>query len=264
MAGADRALDRAAMDEDRLYRDAALAAFYDLDNGWTAADDFSLAMAADAGSALDLGCGTGLLAAALADGRAVTGVDPATAMLDIARGRPGGDRVEWLEADARTVRLGRVFDLVLLAGHAFQVFLTRADRRAVLDTIAAHLAPGGRFVFDSRNPAVEEWREWTPERARREVQHPVHGRVEAWNDVVFDPGTGIAAYETHYRLPDGTHLSAVSRIAFPDRDELAKLIDEAGLEVDRWHGDWQGGDWRPDTPEIIPVGRLRRADRRAA
>lgn len=263
MAGADRALDRAAMDEDRLYRDTALAAFYDLDNGWSAADDFCLALAADARSVLDLGCGTGLLAAALAQGRAVTGVDPAAAMLDIARHRPGGDRVEWVEADARTVRLGRAFDLVLLAGHAFQVFLTRADRRAVLDTIAAHLAPGGRFVFDSRNPAVEEWREWTPERARWEVRHPVHGRVEAWNDVAFDPGTGIAAYETHYRLPDGAHLSAVSRIAFPDRDEIEELIGEAGLAVERWHGDWQGGDWRRDAPEIIPIGSERRTTPRA-
>lgn len=246
-----------ALVEDSLYRDAALAAFYDLDNGWTDDDDFFLALAQGASSVLDLGCGTGMLAAALAEGRRVTGVDPAAAMLDIARSRPGGDRVEWVEADARTVRLGRVFDLIVLTGHAFQVFLTGDDRRAALQTIAAHLAPGGRFVFDSRNPAVEEWRRWTPEASRWEIDHPAHGRVEAWNDVDFEPATGIATYETHYRLADGRHLSAISRIAFPGCDEVAALIEEAGLMVDRWHGDWQGGSWHPGAAEIIPIGRLR-------
>ncbi|WP_366510106.1 class I SAM-dependent methyltransferase [Mesorhizobium sp.] len=59
----------------------------------------------------------------------------------IPRRRAGGQRVDWVEADARDVRLGRRFDLVLLTGHAFQVFLTPEDREAVLATIAAHLAP---------------------------------------------------------------------------------------------------------------------------
>ena len=116
---------------------------------------------------LDLGCGTGLLAAALGEGGEVFGVDPAAAMLDVARRRAGGQRVTWVEADARTVRLGRRFDLIVMTGHAFQVLLTDDDQRAVCETIAAHLVPGGTFIFDSRNPAAEEWREWTPAASRR-------------------------------------------------------------------------------------------------
>ena len=77
--------------EDRLYRDPDLAQFYDLENEWAADLDFCAALAADARAVLDLGCGTGLLAAALAEGRDVVGVDPAAAMLEIARRRPGGD-----------------------------------------------------------------------------------------------------------------------------------------------------------------------------
>ena len=54
---------------------------------------------------LDLGCGTGLLATAIAArGPAVTGVDPAAAMLAIARDREGGGRVTWVHADGRSVR----------------------------------------------------------------------------------------------------------------------------------------------------------------
>lgn len=242
---------------DRLYHDPALVRFYDLDNGWGADLDFCLGLAGNARSVLDLGCGTGRFAARLAGSREVAGVDPAAAMLDVARRRPGGDRVAWIEADARTVRLGRRFDLVVLTGHAFQVFLTEADRRAALATIAAHLAPGGRFVFDVRNPLAEEWRQWTPDLSRRLLDDPDLGRVEAWNDVSHDARTGIVTYETRYRaLAGGGRWAATSRIGFTGRETLARLMDEAGLVVERWMGDWRGAPFEPASPEIIALGRL--------
>lgn len=203
---------------------------------------------------LDLGCGKGELAASLSEGREVFGVDPPGVMLDVARRRPGGDGVTWVEGDARSVRLGRRFELIVLTGHAFQVFLTAADRRAVLDTIAAHLSPGGCFIFDTRNPAREEWREWTEERSRRTVEHPAHGRVEAWNEVDHDTATGVVTYRTLHRLSDGMVLSADSRIAFPGKDEVERSTSEAGLAVERWLADWAGGGWSPDALEIIPIG----------
>jgi SAM-dependent methyltransferase len=243
--------------DDRLYSDPDLVAFYDVENDGR--DDFELCLelAADARSVLDLGCGTGQLAVDLAAGRSVTGVDPATAMLDVARSRPGGEAVTWVTGDARDIRLARRFDLVLLTGHAFQVFLTPADRRAVVSTIAAHLVPGGSFVFDTRNPVVERWREWVPGRSRRVFDHPGLGQIEAWNDAAHDPETGIVTYETHYRTSSGDLLSAESRIAFPSQPEVAAMLAEAGLTVERWLGDWRGGAWHPAAPEIIPIGGLR-------
>ncbi|MDQ0469323.1 class I SAM-dependent methyltransferase [Labrys wisconsinensis] len=244
--------------DDRLYADPALVDFYDLDNGWRADFDFCATLAAGAGSVLDLGCGTGELAAALAPGRHVAGVDPAAAMLEAARRRPGGERVRWIEADARTVRLGHRFDRVILTGHAFQVFLTTADQRAVLRTIAEHLAPDGRFVFDSRNPQARAWLEWVPGESHRRLDHPALGPVEAWNDAVHDAATGIVTYETHYRLlRDGRHLCAASRIRFTPQADLAALLDEAGLVVETWLGDWHGGACGPSSPDFIPIGRRR-------
>lgn len=245
------------MQDDRLYNDADLAQFYDLENGWADDTRFCLALAREAGSVLDLGCGTGLLAAEIAKaGTPVVGVDPARPMLDIARGRPGGNSVRWVEADACTVRLGERFDLVVLTGHAFQVFLTSKDRRAVLTTIAAHLSPAGRFIFDSRNPDVEEWREWTPAQSRRLVEHPVEGTVKAWNDVRRDERTGIVTYDTVYEMArNGQVFSASSQLDFPAKAEIERLIREAGLAVERWMGDWRGRALEPGAPEIIPVGR---------
>ena len=247
------------MDDDRLYHDPALADFYDLENGWERSPDFAYcrAFAADAASVLDLGCGTGELAVALAGEWLVVGVDPAAAMLDIARAKPGAERVDFVEGDARTVRLGRRFERIVLTGHAFQVFLTTQDRRAALATIAAHLAPGGRFIFDSRNPACREWEEWGPDDSLRLLEHPRFGTVAAWNDVAEDPETGIVTYGTHYEVrATGKRLSAASRIAFPDKAELEALIAEAGLRVDRWLGDWEGNAWQPGAREMIPLGTL--------
>lgn len=243
------------VENDRLYRDPALVEFYDIENSGDADFEYCRRLAQDCGSVLDLGCGTGQLAAAISDGREVFGVDPANAMLDVARARPGGSDVTWIEGDARSARLGRRFDLIVLTGHAFQVFLTENDRRAVIDTIAAHLTPGGRFIFDTRNPAREEWREWTPEPSKRVVEHPRFGVVEAWNDVAQDLTTGIVTYETFYRLASGVTLSAQSQIAFPRKAEVGRLIDEAGLMVDCWMGDWGGSAWSEHSHDIIPFGR---------
>jgi len=63
--------------DDALYRDPDLAQFYDAANRWSADFDYCSALAAVAARVLDLGCGTGELAAALAQTRTVTGVDPA-------------------------------------------------------------------------------------------------------------------------------------------------------------------------------------------
>jgi SAM-dependent methyltransferase len=251
------ARDEPAVEEaaDRLYHDPALVRFYDLDNA--GGDDLAWcrAMAADAGSVLDLGCGTGALAASLGGACVVVGVDPAGAMLEVARRRQGGQLVTWVEADARDLELDRCFDLVVLTGHAFQVFLGDDDQRAVLATIARHLAPGGRFIFDARNPAFERWREWTPDASRRQFHDPDLGTIEAWNDVAYDASTGIATYETHYlALASGQRWSAASRIRFTPRDELGGRIAEAGLDVGQWLGDWRGRPFTPASPEIIPLG----------
>ncbi len=245
------------MTVDPLYSDAALVDFYDLVNTGDIELRRCLALAGDARSVLDLGCGTGQLAAALVDGRTVVGVDPAGAMLDVARRRPRGDKVEWIEADARTFRLGRKFDLIILTGHVFQVFLDKEDQLAVLETIAAHLDPGGHFLFDSRNPLAEAWREWTPERSEEVVRHPRFGKVKGWHHARM--GTdGIVTYRTWYEVTaTGQTLTAESKIAFPSKEEIAAGLEAAGLVPESWFGDWEGGAWAPTSREIIPFGRLR-------
>lgn len=243
------------MTSDALYCDPELAQFYDWDNPWSRDFDYFASLVDGSDRVLDLGCGTGMFSLALARrGHQVTGVDPAPAMLDIARGKSDADAVRWIEADARKVDLGEEFDMVLMTGHAFQTLLSRDDRAAVIDTIARHLDTGGRFFFDSRNPLARGWERWVPETTRTTKSHPNFGVVECWNDVTRDPESAIVTYDTFYRLGSGRVFSARSQIAFPPLAEIAELIADAGLVVDRWIGDCAGVAFVPESPEIIPLG----------
>lgn len=75
-----------------LFNNPDFTRFYDAESPWDTDKDYCFALAENAGSVLDLGCGTGELATRLAGTHRVTGVEPAAAMLDHARRRQGADR----------------------------------------------------------------------------------------------------------------------------------------------------------------------------
>src|SRR4051794_40696530 len=95
---------------------------------------------------LDVGCGTGTFALMLAGrGVDVVGVDPAAASLDVARAKPGADRVRWIEGDATTLPPLRV-DLAVMTGNVAQVFVSDEEWAATLDAVRAALVPAGHLV----------------------------------------------------------------------------------------------------------------------
>lgn len=240
-----------------IFEDAGVAQFYDRPEQSRLDFDACAQLACDAASVLDLGAGTGTLALRLSEGRAVTAVEPAAAMLDLAKAKPGAARARWIEDDARHLRLEERFDLIVLTGHTFQVFLTDDDQRAVLGTISHHLAPDGLFVFDSRNPAFPGRKERRRDETERRFDHPVHGAVEAWNVSRYDEASGILSYENGYRiLATGVDHVSTAQIRYTPKLDIEARISAAGLSVDRWLGEWSGAPFKPAAREIIPVGRL--------
>lgn len=102
-------------------------------------------------SVLDLGCGTGAAAVALALREVrVTGVDRSPEMLGCARQRADrwGVRVEWVEADYRDFALEDRFDAAICFYDAINYCLTEQDLEAVLHNAARHVNPGGTLLFD--------------------------------------------------------------------------------------------------------------------
>jgi SAM-dependent methyltransferase len=128
---------------------------------------------------LDLGSGGGHNACYLKSAFACTLVDCSPAMLALS-GRLNPE-CEHVEGDMRSVRLGRLFDAVLV--HDAIVYMsTRADLECAIGTASAHTAPGGvalflpDFVSETFEPGTEtgggdagvrglrylEWR-WIPD-----------------------------------------------------------------------------------------------------
>jgi SAM-dependent methyltransferase len=242
------------------YNQPELADLYDDENVWDAGADFyrDLALRIGAKTLLDFGCGTGTVTRGILkaiDGSGV-GVDPAQPMLDVARHKTRDEQVEWIHGDARGVRLGRQFDLIIMTGHAFQAFLTEADQIALFRTVAAHLAPNGRFAFDSRNPAAREWLEWVPGPASNRVVDTVaYGAVEVRHEATMNPDK-ILDVAQHYRiLGSGRRLRSDFQLRFSAPEELWDGMMAAGLAVEHCYGGWDRRAFTPEAREIIVVAQ---------
>jgi SAM-dependent methyltransferase len=195
--------------------------------------DAYLAMAGEFGAAsmLAVGCGTGTLACLLAGrGLTVTGADPAAASLAVARRKPGADRVRWLHTDAAGVPpLG--VDLVTMTANVAQVFLTDDDWTAALHAIHATLRPGGRLLFESRDPARKAWLEWTREHSYSRTTLPDGRKVESWHDLIKVDGD-LVSFRGTTVFAGGETLTSDSTLRFRSFDELASSAAAAGLAVE--------------------------------
>ncbi len=221
---------------DEHYVNPELAELYDLDSPWSPDRDFYLSQAGPPPqSILDLGCGTGLICNAYAElGHGVTGVDPAPAMLEIARRKPCGAQIEWVEATAQTFRSDKRFDLIIMTGHAFQVLLEDADVRAAFETMRIHLKPEGKCVFESRNRAIDWAVEWSGEFSLETPQAAVR---ESWR--VFPMTNDRLKFESVYSFPDKTLISK-SELRFMSQAEIEAQLKAAGLRAESLFGDWDG------------------------
>lgn len=102
---------------------------------------------------LNLGCGTGGHDLHLArQGLQVTGVDRSANMLAIAKRRAQLDATQppplFLPGDITTLDLPQTFDLGLALFHVMSYQTTNTDLQAAMKSVAAHLRPGGLFIFD--------------------------------------------------------------------------------------------------------------------
>lgn len=224
---------------DAEFRHPRLAAVYDVECPWSRDDDWFLARLVEHGArrTLDFGCGTGRLAAGLAErGFEVVGVDPASASLERARHRSLA--VEWIEGSVGAIPDGP-FDAVVMTSHVAQFFVGDAEFALLLARLHDVLRPGGVLLFDSRDPAGEAWRAWNPSDSRRthvlgdDAQVEVHTEVLAVQD-------GRVRFVHRYAFTDGECLESVSTLRFRSEAELRDALTTTGLHPSRIDGGWDG------------------------
>jgi SAM-dependent methyltransferase len=218
------------------------------------------------GPVLELGCGTGriLLPIARAD-RTIVGVDNSRQMLERCRAKlaaepaPVQARVTLHQYDVHEFDLDQTFPLAIAPFRVLQQLTTADDQLAFLATVARHVAPGGRFVFDVFNPNFAKLtgadgveREDTPEQRLpdgRSFRRTARVARVRWVDQVSEieliyyvsprPGAPaercVQAFEMRWYLPA----------------ELQHLLARAGFRVREVYGDFVRAPLVDGSPEQV-------------
>lgn len=219
---------------DEGFEHPRLAAIYDALDPDRGDLDVYVRMAEEFGarSVVDIGCGTGVFALLLAErGIDVVGVDPAEASLDVARAKACSERVRWIHGDATDLPPLAV-DLATMTANVAQAIVDPHDWRGTLRGAFEALRPGGRLVFETRDPARRAWEEWNRENTHGVTDIPEVGAVESWLDLtdVSPPLVsfrGTCVFET-----DGAVLTSDSTLRFRERAEVEADLVENGFVLD--------------------------------
>lgn len=249
---------------DAEFRDPVLAALYDTVYGWGRDDQaFADFIGQDPGCrVLDLGCGTGRITVALAQrGHQVTGIDPAAASLERLRARPGAEAVTVLEGYADQAPSAS-FEAALMSAHVAQFIASDSAWSQALQHLHRALVPGGRLMFESRDPAARVWQEWadaTPDWTEVSVAGaPV--TIREWLQIrrveELTGGGAVVDFRWLNAIGEERELWSESRMRWRTEQELRASLSEAGFVVDSIDGGWDGSPPpHPDGEFIVRAHR---------
>lgn len=262
------------MHGDEARRDRLLARYYDLEYRDYRDDlDFYVQLAEWTGPAhdeavLELGCGTGRVAVALAEaGFNVTAVDVSLGMLEVcernADKRGVRERITPVRLDMRELYglPNEHYGMALCALNTFSYLPTTTDQLRVLQGARTWLGPHGLLVLDLTPP----WPEYLVPRDG-EVIHQGSFRDGATGSVLHKFVTGTLDYpaQTHHvtmlydlELADGslTRLSEAVAFRWTGRFEMEILLRQAGFSLDHLYGDYELGDFGEGSPRMLFVAR---------
>ena len=197
------------------------------------------------GKILELACGTGRVALALADkGFHVTGLDLSEQMLAVFREKLAkkpdlNDKIELIHGNMANFNINRKFTLIIVPYRAFQALTDDRDVDSSLACVQNHLADNGLFIVSAFYPLPplkdKSWRydetvQW--ERLDEETGNTVVKKMwgnepDTVNHVVYPS----FAFEVTY--PDGSTERLVDHLAmkcyYPE--QLTSVIKKAGMEV---------------------------------
>jgi SAM-dependent methyltransferase len=233
------------------------ARLYDLmfAGGGQAVDFYRDQAARQAGSVLELGCGTGhKLIPIASDGHPCVGLDLSRDMLAEARRKADeqGVAVEWVQGDMRSFELDRTFDLVVVAANSLLHLHEPEDLVSCLRSVRRHLAPGGRLVLDVFNPGVHLLAAADGVRRTREslsFQDPDRGEVTVDVAETYDAAAQVTRgtwFLSTAAEPDVVVAPLEIRSIFPQ--ELSLLLSLGGLRLVERLGDWSGRPFGADAP----------------
>ncbi|BDT39542.1 class I SAM-dependent DNA methyltransferase [Streptomyces yaizuensis] len=210
------------------------------------------------GPALELGCGTGLVALELARlGADVTGLDASPKMVAAfnTKAEAAGLPARALLGDMTRIGLDRHFALVFVVASTLFTLTTQQGQVACFRAAAGHLRQGGVFIVEAEVPA------WHPGARQAVSVHEVGDGHAQWSAMLHDPVTQVVRAQEIRADHNGARLlPLVTRYAWPG--ELDLMAQLAGMHLVLRHGDWEGGSFNAGSRRHLSVYTLDPSDDR--
>jgi SAM-dependent methyltransferase len=205
-----------------------------------------LAQLAGDGRALELGVGTGRIALPLARrGVPVHGIDLSRAMIARLRAKPGSEPIGVTVGDFASTRVDGTFSLVYLVFNTIMNLTTQQAQVACFRNAAAHLAPRGCFVIETRVPELRR----LPPGQQALVWHLSPDR---WVCYSYDVATqAMRGHYVEFSDGRGEYRTMPFRYVWPA--ELDLMAQLAGLRLrERW-ATWTREPFTSDSHQHISV-----------
>jgi SAM-dependent methyltransferase len=190
----------------------------------------------DAGSALDLMCGSGrVLAPLLASGLHVHGVDVSQAMLDGCRARLAGRGLDTslMRQDIADLNLPFRYGAAFVAAGSFQLIAQPDRARAALERVRAHLIDPGWLILDLNVPAEGAQRLGAALVEVRTARIADGTQIAVRSETIMNQDARLATTSSRYVQRRGNVRLAeeneTTNMTWYTRDEIGALVEAAGF-----------------------------------
>lgn len=196
---------------------------------------------------LDVCCGTGTMAAMLADeGFDVTGIDLAPGMIEEAIRKNSRRRnpIRFEVMNATSFELNDRFDSAISFFDSLNNILDKDDLQSAFDRVAEHLIPGGSWIFDLNTAYAFEEQLFDQQQLRK------NAKLRYLWEGDWDPSTRLITVSMRFWYKDEEFFETHVQRAY-SRDEITEMLKKSGFEEievfhsytldpprktsDRWH-----------------------------
>lgn len=206
---------------------------------------------------LELCCGTGRLTIPISKaGYNINGVDYTSSMLEQAKAKASqtGLKINFIEADIRTLNLQEKFDLIFISFNSIHHLYKNEDLFAALKVVKNHLKEKGLFLLDCFNPNIQYIVKKEREQQVIAEYTTNDGRkVLIKQSMHYESATQINRIKWHYFINGKFHSNQNMdmRLFFPQ--ELDSYLKQAGFNVIHKFGDFTEEAFNNDSEKQIYV-----------
>ena len=202
------------------------------------------------GRALELGIGTGRVSLPLsAAGVEVHGIDASPAIVRQLRAKEGGSAIPVTIGDMADVPVDGEFSLVFVVFSTFFMLTTEEAQQRCFRNVAAHLAPGGRFLI----------RTFVPDDARIDRGEHLGVRSVGVDLVRLDASVYDRPAQrcdtTQIRITESGIRLVHARLRYAHPPELDAMARQAGLELEARWATFARDPFTADSPFHVSVYR---------